>query len=169
MRVYLLLAAKLARACQVLGMRYKDGEHFKMNCTQKCCSQQCTCQNGVVTCTSLCPHEDHAPSRLHCPNAVLVHTVGSKGTSCCREWVCPHAHREGLDDQPVHNLHPAPSRSRTAKVDSKRDDQVVGSTKHGRVHGHHHHRQSASSSSSASLHAPSPDLPRTSLYQHDGT
>ncbi|KAK2150230.1 hypothetical protein LSH36_417g04021 [Paralvinella palmiformis] len=82
--------AKAAKPCNVDGNIYKDGEEFKLNC-----SQLCTCQNGQYACSTLCPQEDRPPSAVHCKEPILVQIE----SRCCREWVCPHSHSlPGPDD-----------------------------------------------------------------------
>ncbi|ELT91911.1 hypothetical protein CAPTEDRAFT_165049 [Capitella teleta] len=80
---YGICRAKAAKMCELDGIKYKDGEEFKINC-----SRLCSCQNGQIACSSECPQEDRMPSSVHCKDPQLVHIEGR----CCREWACPHSH-----------------------------------------------------------------------------
>ncbi|XP_038649544.1 CCN family member 1 isoform X1 [Scyliorhinus canicula] len=66
------------RPCEYNSKIYQNGEIFQPNC-----KHQCTCINGAVGCTPLCPQELSLPS-TGCPNPRLVKVPGQ----CCEEWVC---------------------------------------------------------------------------------
>ncbi|XP_028312150.1 cellular communication network factor 1, like 2 [Gouania willdenowi] len=88
--------------CAFNGRVYQHGEDF-----QPICQHQCTCMNGVVGCTPLCPPQLPLPLWL-CSWPRLSRADGG----CCEQWVCDDNNRiaEGPDEPratpTVDQLHP---------------------------------------------------------------
>ncbi|KAG9343198.1 hypothetical protein JZ751_014177, partial [Albula glossodonta] len=69
------------RPCEYNSRMYQNSETFQPNC-----KHLCTCRDGAVGCTSLCPQELPLPSPA-CFSPRLVKLPGR----CCQQWVC-HGH-----------------------------------------------------------------------------
>lgn len=67
------------RACFSNGKTYANGEVFQLGCKHKC-----TCLDGVLGCTPLCPITIMAKAPKNCLHPRLV----TKPKQCCQEWVC---------------------------------------------------------------------------------
>lgn len=67
------------RACFSNGKTYANGEVFQLGCKHKC-----TCLDGILGCTPLCPITIMARPPKNCLHPRLV----KKANKCCEEWVC---------------------------------------------------------------------------------
>lgn len=67
------------RACFSNGKTYANGEVFQLGCKHKC-----TCLDGVLGCTPLCPITIMAKAPKNCLHPRLV----TKPKQCCQEWIC---------------------------------------------------------------------------------
>ncbi|XP_067109613.1 CCN family member 1-like [Osmerus mordax] len=72
-------AKSTGRPCEYDNKIYQNGEIFRPNC-----KHQCTCIDGAVGCSSLCPLELALP-KLGCSKPRLVKVAGH----CCQKLVCP--------------------------------------------------------------------------------
>ncbi|KAG7456536.1 hypothetical protein MATL_G00236830 [Megalops atlanticus] len=66
------------RPCEYNSKIYQNGETFQPNC-----KHLCTCMDGAVGCSTLCPQELSLP-RLGCAHPRLLKVPGR----CCEEWHC---------------------------------------------------------------------------------
>ncbi|XP_078537456.1 CCN family member 1-like [Lissotriton helveticus] len=71
-------AKQEGRSCEYNGRMYQNGENF-----QPSCKHQCTCIDGAVGCSPLCPQELPL-NTLKCPHPRLVSVPGQ----CCKKFVC---------------------------------------------------------------------------------
>ena len=100
-------AKSTGRPCEYDNKIYQNGEIFRPNC-----KHQCTCIDGAVGCSSLCPLELALP-KLGCSKPRLVKVAGH----CCEKLVCPEesktagavikklkmAHEHSEDDLTIRN------------------------------------------------------------------
>ncbi|KAL4634931.1 CEF-10 precursor-like [Arapaima gigas] len=77
------------RPCEYNSKIYQNGESFQPNC-----KHQCTCMDGAVGCTPLCPQELSLPN-LACANPRLVKVA----SQCCEQWVCDENKESHTTDQ----------------------------------------------------------------------
>ncbi|XP_041068848.1 CCN family member 1-like [Carcharodon carcharias] len=71
-------ASSPGRPCLMNGRVHQHGEIFKQTCRL-----QCTCKDGKVSCTPLCPSHLSLPPAF-CKDAQLVKLPGT----CCERWKC---------------------------------------------------------------------------------